>query len=155
LIKLFSGRSDIDLVIGLGGAKLQSSLPLPDNILVLEFAPQLEVIRCANIVITHGGISSINEALRCGVPLIGVSGKQVDQNGCLARIQHHALGVISASDMRNPDDIMALVDFLLSDAASGIRDNVKRVQAQLEVYEQQECAVRLLRDIAAKTQVLR
>lgn len=152
-IELFSNRPDIDLVMGLGGGSLPDSLSLPDNILMLEFAPQLEVMRFADVVITHGGISSINEALSCGVPLLGVSGRQVDQNGCLARLQYHGLGVLVGSDMHDTDEIMSLVDFLLSDAASGIRDNVKQIQAQLEAYEQQACAVELLRDIARPAHV--
>lgn len=148
LLERFAHRPDIDLVIGLGGVSPPSALSLPDNILMLQFAPQLEVIRQADIVITHGGISSINEALRCGVPLIGVSGKRVDQEGCLARIQFHRLGVLSEYDMQSPDDIMPLVEFLLSDDASDIRSHVRQIQAEMEVHEKKASAVTLLREIA-------
>lgn len=147
LIELFSKRTDLDLVMGLGGTTLPE-YTLSENILLLEFAPQLEVIRSADVVITHGGISSINEALRNGVPLLGVSGQHLDQNGCLARVLHHGLGVLCQSGFTQPHEIIASVDYLLSDAASGIRANIEQLKSQLIAYEQDNCAVKLIQDIA-------
>ncbi|WP_239617706.1 macrolide family glycosyltransferase [Cohnella mopanensis] len=43
---------------------------IPDNITVIPFIPQLQILREADLFITHGGMNSVNEALYNGVPLL-------------------------------------------------------------------------------------
>jgi len=42
----------------------------PDNVRCVEVTPQLEVLRRARVLVTHGGANSVMEALAFGVPLL-------------------------------------------------------------------------------------
>jgi zeaxanthin glucosyltransferase len=66
--------------------------PQPERIRVVERAPQLEILRHANLFITHGGIGAVREGLFFGVPMI-VFPCWLDQPGNAARLAHHGLAV--------------------------------------------------------------
>ncbi len=44
----------------------------PDNFIVRNYVPQLEVLRKTSVFISHGGLNSVNEALYFGVPVIAL-----------------------------------------------------------------------------------
>jgi len=69
---------------------------VPDNFLVENFVPQLEVLKRADVFITHGGMNSLNEALYFGVPVIVVP-QQVEQAFNMRRLKK--LGVRSRCPM--------------------------------------------------------
>lgn len=75
---------DAQLVISLGGGsspELQS-LPAP---LVVEYAPQLELLKKATLTITHAGLNTVLESLSEGVPLVAIPITN-DQPGVAARL---------------------------------------------------------------------
>lgn len=71
---------------------------VPSNVLLLNRAPQLQVLEKASVMITHGGLNSIKEAIIFGVPMV-VFPCIVDQPMNAARIVYHGLGV--KGDMPN------------------------------------------------------
>lgn len=148
LLDLFGSRQDLDIVIGLGGkTQTMAADDLPDNILVMDFAPQLEVLDKAAVAITHGGISTINEALHKGVPLIVCSAGHVDQNGCMARLVHHHVGLAASSDPINATELERLIDDLTGEQGVETRPRVAEIQACLRRYDKNQSAVTLLRTI--------
>ena len=44
--------------------------PVPRNVLVRPYVPQLALLRRASVLITHGGANSVMEAIACGVPIL-------------------------------------------------------------------------------------
>ena len=149
LLDLFARRQDLDLVIGLGGkSETVNTSELPDNILVMNYAPQLEVLDNATVAITHGGISTINEALSKGVPLIVCSAGHVDQNGCMARVVHHKVGVAAISDPIDSAELERLIDGLLGEKGAEVRAQTAEMQRTMENYDKQHTAVEYLRSIA-------
>jgi len=64
---------------------------LTPNVRVFPFVPQLEVLRRARLMLSHGGLNSVKEALCCGVPLC-ILPFDMDQPGNAARISHHGYG---------------------------------------------------------------
>ncbi len=43
--------------------------PLPPNVVVVSEAPQIELLKCASLGVTHAGLNTVLEALSLGVPM--------------------------------------------------------------------------------------
>lgn len=143
VLKVFVRRTDWDLVLGLGGKMAGDELaPMPSNVVVLDWAPQLKVLQLADCAITHGGITTINECIYFKVPMVVYSTKHVDQNGCAARVAFHQLGVMADKDTDTPEQIERHIEHALKDPI--IRQNLAKMQAHLLAYERANTAVRLL-----------
>jgi zeaxanthin glucosyltransferase len=83
---------DAQLVISLGGSSEAESLPnLPGNPLVVKFAPQLELLQKATLVITHAGLNTTLESLANGVPMVAIPVTN-DQPGVASRIAWSGTG---------------------------------------------------------------
>lgn len=77
---------DAQLVISLGGSAKPESLPkLAGSPLVVEYAPQLELLQKATLTITHGGMNTTLECLSNGVPMVAIPIAN-DQPGIAARV---------------------------------------------------------------------
>lgn len=77
---------DAQLVIALGGGSNPNALPsLPGHPLVVGFAPQLALLQRAALTITHAGLNTVLESLRCGVPMVAIPIAN-DQPGVAARV---------------------------------------------------------------------
>ncbi|MBN2910302.1 glycosyl transferase [Polycladomyces sp. WAk] len=62
---------DVTVILSIGQHTPLEELPeIPDNFIVRHYVPQLEVLKHADLFITHGGMNSTNEGLYYGVPLL-------------------------------------------------------------------------------------
>nr|AEQ20297.1 glycosyl transferase [uncultured bacterium CSLG7] len=59
---------DVQLVIA--GAGKESLGSLPENVLAVSYAPQLELLAKASLTLSHGGLNTVLDSLACGVPLV-------------------------------------------------------------------------------------
>ncbi|MGB3510899.1 MAG: nucleotide disphospho-sugar-binding domain-containing protein [Microcoleaceae cyanobacterium] len=85
---------DAQLVISLGGSATPESLPnLPGNPLVVEYAPQLEILRKVTLTITHAGMNTTLECLHNAVPMVAIPIAN-DQPGIAARIAWSGVGEV-------------------------------------------------------------
>lgn len=94
--KIASACADLDaqLVISLGGGATKESLPkLPGKPLVVEYAPQLELLQKATLTITHAGMNTTLESLSHGVPMVAIPVAN-DQPGVAARIAWTGVGEV-------------------------------------------------------------
>ncbi|MBD2100079.1 glycosyltransferase [Leptolyngbya sp. FACHB-261] len=66
---------------------------LPGSPLVVEYAPQLEVISKAGLTITHGGLNTVLDSLTYGVPLVAIP-ITYEQPGTGARIRWTGTGEV-------------------------------------------------------------
>ena len=82
------------LVISLGGGLDPLTIgPLPGHPIVVQYAPQLELLKRASVTITHGGLNTTLESLSNGVPLIAIPVTD-DQPGVGARIKRAGVGEV-------------------------------------------------------------
>ncbi len=86
----------------------------PQNFIVQELCPQIEILEKVDLVITHGGFNTINEALYFDKPLIVLplawdqspNADLVVQNGCGLKFKYRRL---AASELK--DAVFQLIDF--------------------------------------------
>ncbi len=111
---------DAQLVLALGRWNEQQTRfkqqlgQLPGNPLVVEFAPQLAVLDRAALLITHGGVNTVLEAICRGVPMV-VLPRNGDHFGMAARVRHHGLGLCASFGRTRADALRCLVQQILAD----------------------------------------
>ncbi|MCB0045194.1 MAG: hypothetical protein KDD92_07190 [Caldilineaceae bacterium] len=81
------------VILSIGKAVDPGSLgEIPPNFTVAQFVPQLQILQAADLFITHGGMSSINEAVVFDVPMVIVP-NTVEQAINAARLEELACGL--------------------------------------------------------------
>jgi zeaxanthin glucosyltransferase len=84
---------DAQLVISLGGARVEDLPALPGEPIVVSYAPQLALLERASVAITHAGMNTALECLTYGVPMVAIPVTN-DQPGVAARIAWIGAGEI-------------------------------------------------------------
>jgi MGT family glycosyltransferase len=113
---------DVQLVLALGkwshedsGYKFRDHLgAIPDNAIVVDFAPQLALLERAAVMITHAGVNTVLEALTRAVPMVALP-RSADQPPMASRIVHSGVGVQGSFLKSSPAQIRAMVEQVLSD----------------------------------------
>ena len=106
---------DTQLVISLGGGLDPSRLgTLPGDPLVVRYAPQLEIVKRAAVVITHAGLNTVLESLAEGVPLVALPLGN-DQPGVAARVQARGAGMVIPQRKLTAAKLRAAVRTVLTD----------------------------------------
>jgi MGT family glycosyltransferase len=112
----FGGRP-YQVVMAVGHRIDRGVLPEPPaNVLVREYVPQMDVLRCANLFITHGGINSAHEAMLCGVPMI-VLPKAADHFVVAERVAAVGAGLVLHRGEATAARLVELTDRVLADPA--------------------------------------
>jgi len=108
-------RDDVQLVISLGGGGEPSDVsPLVGDPLVVSFAPQLELIERASLVITHAGMNTVTECIAAGKPMLAIPVTS-DQPGVAARVKRAGCGEVVSIARLSVKRIRRALDKLLSD----------------------------------------
>jgi zeaxanthin glucosyltransferase len=153
LIDVFRQASQYELFIATGtDIKLSDFGNLPDNVHIFQLVPQLDILERASLMITHGGINSINECVFSRVPMIVYPlSKEIDQPGNAARIVHHGLGL--RGDIRNETaaGILNKIETILSD--SSFKDKLAIMKEKFDQYNGAETAVKFINEqLGVKTE---
>lgn len=139
VVAAVASRPDWELVVGLGDRLDPSTLGvMPDNVHLFRWAPQIELLELANVAIHHAGISSVNECLRFGVPMVVYPFDFLDQPGNAARVVFHGLGIRGD---RTADDPATIVGHLERAIEGEFRQAVRAMQQTIERYEADQVAV--------------
>jgi hypothetical protein len=146
IVDTFTRRPEWDLILGLGKQARSADFGvLPDNVTILEWAPQLEVLALADVAINHAGVTSVNECITLGVPIIAYSPSLTDQDGVAARIVFHGLGLAAEWDTANPTELERNIERVLED--DSFRANVQAMGAVFRRYETDHVAERTIERI--------
>ena len=117
---------DVQLVMSHGGGmNAEAVQQLPGSPLVVEYAPQVEVISKASLTITHGGLNTVLDSLSNGVPLVAIP-ITYEQPGTGARILWTGTGeVIPLTDLSVTKLCSTIQQVLKEDS---YRDNALRLK---------------------------
>ncbi len=109
-IDTFAQRTDSQLVLSIGShLRVEHFRDVPDNVILVPSAPQLELLKRCTLMITHGGLNTIKECVFFGVPMIVFPVKR-DQPRNAARVAYHGLGVMGNIQHISVDQVRLLVD---------------------------------------------
>jgi zeaxanthin glucosyltransferase len=106
---------DAQLLISLGGGLDPERLGiLSGDPMIVEYAPQLEIVKRAAAVITHAGLNTTLESLAEGVPLVCIPLGN-DQPGVAARVAARGAGVVVPRRKLNAKRLRSAVRAVLTD----------------------------------------
>jgi zeaxanthin glucosyltransferase len=117
------------LVISLGGSAKPESLPkLSGSPLVVEYAPQLELLQKATLTITHAGMNTTLECLNNGIPMVAIPITN-DQPGIATRIAWAGAGEVIPLSRLSVGKLRRAVQKVL--AQESYKQNAVRLQESI------------------------
>jgi zeaxanthin glucosyltransferase len=99
--------------------------PIPASAIVVSRAPQLELLKRAELCITHAGINTTLESLALGVPMVAIP-VGFDQPGIAARIVYHGVSKSIPVASMNKEDLSGAIQEVLGNPR--YRDAARRFQ---------------------------
>jgi len=141
LVGVVVERPEWDLVMSLSGRLAPADLgPLPGRVHAFSWLPQLSVLKHADVAVTHGGISSVDECVLNEVPMLVYCGLETDMAGTTARLVHHGIGIAGDRPRDTTPVIREHIDRLLREPGFG--DNLGRLRRQYLAYADDRVAER-------------
>lgn len=110
-----ASRPDWQFVIALGSRYSSGDFrAIPDNAILVPFAPQVQLLQRASLVVTHAGLGTIKESISFGVPMLAFP-LLYDQPGNGARIAYHGLGEVGDFNAVTAPEMADMIDRALAD----------------------------------------
>jgi len=129
IIAAAAQRKGCQLVLSIGDQLDPEQIgPLPSNTILVQRAPQLELLKRASVCITHAGLNTVLESLAQGVPQVAIP-VTVDQPGVAARIAEKKAGLLVPLKELNVSRLSLLLDHVLNDPI--YRDRARYIQAEI------------------------
>jgi len=116
------------------------------NIIVVDWVPQLEMLKKASIMITHGGLGTIKECIFLGVPMIVLPMKW-DQPTNAVRVAYHGLGLQGDPNLITSRQINSFIDILENDES--LRSRVASMSKIFKEAEDLGGAVKIIENVLA------
>ena len=114
---------------------------LPANTIVVNRAPQLELLKRAALCITHAGLNTVLESLAQGVPMVAIPVTN-DQPGVAARVVYSGAGLMISLKNLTAESLRVLVDQVLN--TTSFQENSRRLQAAIEQAKGLDLAATLI-----------
>ncbi len=120
---------EVDVILSTGTQFDKNKLKnIPTNVQIYLSVPQTQVLKQADVFVTHGGMNSISEAFAYGVPMVVVPFMS-DQPVNARRVEELGLGVQLDYHTLDKDVLKQTVLSLLGN--QHIKENVIRMQEQI------------------------
>lgn len=107
-------RPEYQLVLATGRGLSRPVIAKSANAHVLEWAPQISILKRANVMITHAGPGSVGEAIAAGVPMLFAPLIR-DQLDCADQAVRHGLGLRVDLNNITPFELASSLDVLVGD----------------------------------------
>jgi zeaxanthin glucosyltransferase len=122
--------------------------PVPPGAVIVDWAPQLALLKRAHLMITHGGLNSIKECIYAGVPMAVVP-LRFDQPGNAMRVAYHRAGVVLEMRGITQDAVAGALQSL--DADPAFRARVRGLQAEFRAAEDSALGLSFIEETLAAT----
>ncbi len=146
----FSGivadRPKWDLVVSLSEQITPADLGVvPERVYPFSWVPQMRVLRHADVMVTHGGINTIDECVISGVPVLVYCGFETDMGGTTARVVHHGIGIAGDRQRDGSRVIREHIDRLLDEPR--FEAHLGRLRDRYEAYVDHRVAERVVESL--------
>jgi MGT family glycosyltransferase len=135
------------VVLSKGGGEVQVKRATPNNVLLVERAPQLRLLAKARLAITHAGLNTALECLAHGVPMLCIPVTN-DQPGVAKRVEWIGAGrlvpLARVTGARLKKELSELLD------SPGHLDASRKWQSQLSVMSGPALAADVIESAFAK-----
>ena len=115
----------------------------PANVLIVSEAPQVEVLKRASLMVSHGGVTGLKESAFMGVPMLLIP-IHYDEFGNAARVVYHRLGARLQLKEVSAFELGRLIDSVLTDSSYSAR--AKLMSEKLVKLERQSPGVAIIED---------
>ncbi len=139
---------DLQLVISLGGRRDPEMFAgLRGDPVVVRNAPQLELLKRAKVVITHGGLNTALETLMEGKPMVVIP-KSFDQPAVAARLEWLGVAEALPAERVSAEDIRVALAKVFGNPS--YRESARQVQAKILSARGLERAADVIEDLLEK-----
>jgi zeaxanthin glucosyltransferase len=126
IVAALAKHKDLQLVLSVGDQLDPKQIgPVPKNAIIVQRAPQLELLKQTSVCITHAGLNTVLESLTQGVPQVAIP-VSLDQPGVAARIADKKTGIVTSLDELTAEHLSTLLDEVLTDSI--YRENAGKLQ---------------------------
>jgi len=122
---------------------LRAQNSLPKNISLFKGVPQLNVLKHADIFVTHGGLGSVKESIAHAVPLLVYPlDAEYDQPSNAFKVEFHRIGLRGVFRYERAVDMQRKIEQILND--SSFRDRIVNLKLDLERRYEKEKLLRII-----------
>jgi len=113
-------RPALQGVVTIGNYLKSDDFNCPSNVLIVPEAPQVEVLKRASLMVSHGGVTGVKESAFMGVPMLLIP-VSYDEFGNAARVVYHGLGARLQLEEVSASGLGQLIDRVLEDSSYATR----------------------------------
>jgi UDP:flavonoid glycosyltransferase YjiC (YdhE family) len=124
--------------------------PIPDNFIVKNYIPQLQVLPHTDVFITHGGMNSVQESLYFGVPMVIVP-QATDQYMNGHRAAQLGAGIFMNKETPSARELLAAVGKIFTNPS--YREKAKQAGEESRKAGGVEAAVRAVEKFKIKNNI--
>ena len=120
---------------------------VPANALLVDYAPQTEILRKASFAITHGGLNTIKDCIFLRVPMLAFP-LRGDQIGNAERVAFHGLGLAASIQTASTESISLMMGQLERDP--GFKSRLEAMRKVFLRIEREQRAVTIIEERLAE-----
>lgn len=121
------GHSDVQVVMSVGyHLKVEDLKGIPDNFIVRNYVPQLDILKRATVFINHAGTNSVYESICFEVPQVVIP-QAFDEFMGAVMVERAGIGIYIRSMVPSANELQEAVQQVLSD--SSYRDRSTTIKA--------------------------
>ncbi|MDU9418842.1 glycosyltransferase [Staphylococcus lloydii] len=127
--KCFSALANIDatVIVSIGKTNNAEDFDtIPDNVIIKDYVPQVEVLQHADLFLTHAGMNSTNEAIMLNVPLLAFP-QSADQPVVANQIENLKIGQQLDADSITAEQLANTVKDMLAHRQT-YQQNIEQVK---------------------------
>lgn len=139
---------DVQLAISLGNKCVDINPDdIPTGAIVVDYAPQFELLSRASLCVTHGGLNTVMDAVSQGVPTLAIP-ISFDQPGTSARLRYSGAGDYISVQHLTTEKVHEMAKRLLENKQ--YKERAIELSAQFKGLNGRERTVEIIESVLAK-----